>query len=198
MLTFNFSDFERMARDLEHAEDQMKFAIANALTSAAFRARELLITDTWPAHVEVRNRMLLRTALRVERARKNNLRVAIVDTLGRANLLAHAKGGTARPHGRRFAIPPKGTVRRTAHGVTQSQRPRAIIASTPKRALRITPRGIFVGEGGRLHLRYAFATSAHIKKDVPFFEDFERYMREEIKRTFPIAMKKAMQTRRKR
>ena len=73
-----------------------------------------------------------------------------------------------------------------------------MIARTPKRALRITRKGIFVGENGRLKLKYVFAPAAQISKDVPFYEDFERVMRQEIAAAFPGAMKRAMQTRIKR
>jgi hypothetical protein len=199
MLTFNFSDFERMARDIDHAIDQMPFAISKALNDAVKNTRDRLAEETWAQHVEVRNRHFMRNALRIERSTKRNLRVALVDIRGRANLKQHAEGGVSRPlHGRRFSIPLKGTVRRTARGVTASQTPKAIIASTPKRALRVTAKGIFVGKGGRLHKKYAFAPAAHVKKDVPLREDFARFMVEELRVTFPAAMKLAMQTRRKR
>ena len=54
----------------------------------------------------------------------------------------------------RLAIPPTGAVARSSSGVRKNQRPRAIVLNTPKRALRITDKGIFVGKGGRLHLMY--------------------------------------------
>lgn len=192
----NFDDFLRRADEIGAARDQVPFALANAMTSAAFRTKTLLATDTWPKAVESRNKNFLRAALHVEPARKHDLTVSIVDTLGRANLAQHADGGTERPRSSTFAIPPAGSVKRTARGVAASQRPRAIIANTPKRALRITPRGIFIGIGGRLHLKFSFKPSAQIKRDVPFREDFARYMAEELKRTFVVAMERAMRTRR--
>ncbi len=200
-LKFDLRDFERVARSLDAFADQVPFAMANALSSAAFKVREVLITDTWPEHVEVRNRNALRQALRVEKAKRKSLRVAITDTgpsAVRLNLKAHADGGVKKPIGRRLAVPLAGTVRRGARGVAKGERPRAIIDATPKRALRVTKRGIFVGAGGRLHMRYAFTPTAQIKPDVPFREDFERAMRGEVRRQFPTAIRRAMQTRRAR
>ena len=196
-LRFDFRDFKRAARRIGAFEKQIPFALANAMTTAAFKVKDSLISETWAEHVEVRNRNALRQALRIEKARKTNLRVAIVGSgpsAQRLNLVAHAEGGTKKPQGRRLAIAPAGTVKRGARGVPKGQRPAAIIAKTPKRALRITDRGIFVGEGGRLRLRYALKPSATIKADVPFKQDFARMMGAEVRRQFPIAMAKAMKT----
>lgn len=191
------SAFERKAREIDGAIDQVPFALANALTTAAFRTREVLITETWPGAVVVRNRNFMRAALRIEKATKRNLQVEIYDDLGRANLILHAKGGQRIAHGgHRLAIPPQGSVKRTSHGVRKGQRPRDIIASTPKRALRVTPKGIFVGKNGSLHLKYVFKRAAAMHKDVPFYEDFVRIMRIEIEKAFPITMRNAMRTRR--
>ena len=198
MLTFDMRDFQRMARGLKAFESQVPFALSNAMTHAAFRTRELLITDTWPKAVDVRNRVFLRRSLRIMKARKTALRVAIFDDLNRDILLIHAKGGVKRPLKRGLAIPPGGTVSRGPRGVPKSERPKALLARTPKRALRVTSRGIFVGLGGRLHLRYAFKTEAQVKPDVPFLADFEHYMRREIRPAFVKSIRKAMKTARKK
>jgi hypothetical protein len=199
MLYFDVSEFERRARELDAAADQIPFALANALTRAAFRTKARLAEETWPQHVQVRNKGFMKQALQIVPATKRNLTIEIFDRLGRANLKAHADSGTIRPQrARNLAIPPEGTVTRTARGIPDRQKPKAIIASTPKRALRITPKGIFVGQGGRLRLKYAFAPLARVKKDVPFREDFERFMRQELREAFPITMRKAMATRRPR
>lgn len=198
-IEFDMRDFERKAAEIGGAIDQIPFALANAMTSAAFKAREVLVNETWPSHVQQRNRAFIRRALRIEKARKGDLRVEIYDDLGRGNLQLHAKGGTRSAHSRRLAIPPSGTAQRKAGGAIKAGAlPKALIAKTPKRALRITPKGIFVGEGGRLRLKYVFKPSASIDKDVPFYEDFQRVMREEVAATFPASMRRAMQTRIKR
>ena len=43
----DLSAFERKARQLGAAQDQIPFAMANALTAAAFKTREALIGETW-------------------------------------------------------------------------------------------------------------------------------------------------------
>jgi hypothetical protein len=200
MLTFDFSDFERAARAMNAKIDQVPYALSRALNDSAFGTRKSLIDVTWPSAVQVVNKTFMRASLNIEKASKAHLQVAIVDKLGRANLKQHAESGVKRRKtaGKNLAIPPTGTVTRTAKGVRANQRPRALIADTPKRALRITQRGIFVGQGGRLHLRYAFKPEARIKPDVPFYRDFEGEMREQMRVEFPRAMAKAMATRRVR
>jgi hypothetical protein len=195
-MEFDLSDFERKAYELNGAIDQVPFALANAMSRAAFQTREFMVKDMWPRYVEQRNRNFLRASLHIEKATKRNLRVEIFDELNRGHLKLHAYGGLKKAR-KRLAIPPKGSVRRTSRGVIKSQTPRAIIDRTPKRALRITSNGIFVGQGGRLHLRYAFKTSATVRPDVPFIPEFRRMMKEEAHRNFPKAMVNAMRTRRK-
>jgi hypothetical protein len=167
------------------------------MTTAAFATRLRLSEQTWPTHVQARNRSFLRAALRVQPARKHNLAVAITDVLNRGNLLLHATGGLRTPRRGRLAIPTWTIAyNRGPRGIRKNLLPRAIVDNTPRRALRITERGIFVGEGGRLHLKYSFHANAHIRRDVPFYEDFERFMVQEIEKAFPAAFERAMSTRR--
>ena len=195
-LKFDFSDFERAARRLDAYANQVPFALARALNDSVDVARKELIDTTWAQHIKVRNPSFLRAALTTKgtRANKRSLRVELYDRLGRGSLLQHAQGGTKLPRGTNLAIPATGTVRRGSRGVPKTQRPRAIVANTPKRALRITSKGIFVGQGGQLRLRYAFKTSARIKADVPFQADFNRVMRREIARNFGVRIEQAMKT----
>lgn len=196
-LKFDLSDFEKQARALEAAQDQVPFALSLALNDAAFNARTVLIQKTWPEHVTVRNKSFMNAALRVVKSDKHNLRVEIFDRLGRANLKAHADGGTIRPvKAQTLAVPPPGLFKRGPRGIPPNKRPRAIIANTPKRALRITARGIYVGKGGRLQLMYAFKPSVNQPADVPFREDFRTAMLEGVRTAFPAAMARAMRTRR--
>jgi hypothetical protein len=197
MIEIDLSDYEREAERLGGYIDQVPFAMANALNVASFRTRELFVADTWPLHIHARNRSFLTASLRVETARKSSLTTRIFDQLDRGHLLMHADGGTRRPFGiGRLAIPPKGAVERGPHGVRKDQTPRAIINSTPKRALRITASGIFVAQGGRLHLKYSFKSNANIRPEVPFREDYERYMVQTVREVFPAQLEKAMATRR--
>jgi hypothetical protein len=193
-VSFDLSDFERMAARLGGAADQVPFALANAMTSSAFRTRTDLKDDVWPKAVNSRNKRFLGVALNIEKATKRNLRISIYDGLGRAHLALHAKGGTKEAK-KRLAIPVTGSVRRTGKGVSKAQKPRAIIDNTPKRALRVLPAGIFVGKGGRLHLIYSFKKSAHVNSDVPFYDGFDRSMRAGMRQQFPLALRNAMKTR---
>ncbi|MCX5496449.1 hypothetical protein OSH11_17210 [Kaistia dalseonensis] len=186
-----------MADRLGGAVDQLPFALANALTAAAFTTRAFLVDDVWPRHVEQRNKRFISASLRIDKATKRNLSVSIFDNLGRGHLALHAKGGTKQAK-KRLAIPATGAVRRSGKGVRKSETPYAIRAMTPARALRVLPHGIFVGKGGRLHLVYSFKQSAHQPEDVPFFESFQRVMRAELKAGFSASLKNAMATRGKK
>ncbi len=192
---FDLSDFERLTAKLGGAADQLPFALANAMSRAAFVLRDVMTDDVWPSHVTTRNKRFLSAALRVEKATKRKLSVALYDSIGRGHLALHARGGIKRSK-KRLAIPPTGAVRRTAKGVSKSQRPRAIIDTTPKRALRVLPHGIFVGKGGRLHLVYAFSKLAHQEADVPFDHAWNTIYRAQARKEFPRALQLAMATKR--
>lgn len=191
-------EFERKAIELQALPGQIPFALSRALNDAARNAQTVLIASTWPRSVTVRNGTFLRAALRRIPSTKQNLTVAIVDKLGRANLQMHAVGGTKTPRGNSLAIPNEENTPRTAHGVRKADRPKALIARTPKRALRVTPRGIFVGKGGKLKLKYALKPATPQPKDVDFYGDFATAMRNEMRIMFPIHIRKAMETRRGR
>lgn len=188
--------FERKARELGAAVDQVPYALSRAMNDAAFKTRQRLIDETWPQSVNVRNKSFLRAALHVEPSTKHNLEVHVVDQLGRGNLWEHAHGALVRGKGKNVAISIDANVRRGPRGVAKAQRPGALIANTPHRALRITPSGIFVGRHGRLHLMYKLQPTATIKPDVAFVEDFKQFMCEAIETAFPIRLAEAMATRR--
>jgi len=196
VVQFDLGDVERLMRQVESAVDQVPFVMSQLLDDGAFKARQVIVSDTWPDHVHMRNASFITAALRVEKSTKRNLRVEIYDVLNRAHLKLHAEGGIKQGGAHRLALPLPGSVHYTAHGIPASERPAGVIASTPKRALRLTRRGIFVGAGGRLHLRYSFKSSVTQPHDVPFYEDFEYVMRESMRTGFADAMRKAMATRR--
>jgi hypothetical protein len=195
-VVFDFSDFERKANELSAAADQIPYALSRSLNQAATDAQTVLIVQTWPKSVTVRNASFMRAALRRKNSTKHNLTVEIYDSLHRASLQKHAIGGTKSPKGAHFAIPEG--VKRGSSGVRKSDRPSALIARTPKRSLRITPRGIFVGKGGRLTLKYALKSSTPQPADVPFYEDFRAAMLDGVRTSFPYWIKQAMKTRRAR
>ncbi len=197
-LRFDLSSFERKAKEIGGALDQVPFALAKALNEAADRTREELISETWPRGVQVRNRTFLKAALTTKgaRATKRSLRVAIYDRLGRASLTKHETGGV-KPARRNLAIPTSRTVqpRRTGKGVPKNLRPAAL-----PNAFRQGD-AIYQRAPGKKHahrkLMYVLAPRAQIKGTVPFHRDFDRIMRREMSRAFPTAMARAMATRRR-
>jgi hypothetical protein len=196
MIEFDMSVFERKAKELRRQINQVPYALADAMNEAVANTRNVLVQDTWPSHVTQRNAGFIGRALRRgSKATKRNLQVEIYDSLGRAHLKLHDAGGEKTARGK-FAIPVPGAIKRTSRGVSKNKRPSMIIANTPKRALRITDRGIFVGKGGRLQLMYAFAPSASVKPDVPFHDDFREAMTIELRTSFPAFVQQAMKGRR--
>jgi hypothetical protein len=198
---FDFSDFERKANELSAAADQIPYVLARSLNQAAEDARTVLIVQTWPKAVHVRNTTFMRalcaqrcgafTPPRATSPSRSTIRC------NRAQLQKHARGGTKTARGAHLAIP-SSEIPIGSHGVRKSDRPAALIARTPKRALRITNRGVYVGKGGRLHLKYALRRSVPIPADVPFESDFRAAMIDGVRTAFPIWIRKAMQTRRAR
>ena len=198
-IKLELSQFADAAKRMGAAVDQVPFALSRALNDAAIHTRERLIHSTWPEHVKQRRSNFPGAVLRVERSNKIDLTVAIRDISdrGQGHLYQHAYGGTKVPRGQHLAIPLASWVKYTASGISKRMRPKAIVEDTPKRALRIIPnKGIFVGKGGRLHLRYSFKPTATIRADVPFEQDFRRYMIDKIDEQFPIRLGEAMRTRR--
>jgi hypothetical protein len=194
-LEIDCSAFERRAKELHGQIDQVPYALALAMNAAAKNTRQVLVQDTWPSHVTQRNTSFIGRALRTNFANKRDLSIEIYDSLGRAHLRLHDTGGDKTAKGK-FAIPVTGAIKRTSKGVAKSKRPHALVVNTPKRALRITNKGIFVGKGGRLQLMYSFKSSTGQPSDVPFSEDFRTAMTVELRTSFPAALARAMGTRR--
>lgn len=193
------SEVERAADNLGGALDQIPYVMSSILNTAAFATRGSLVKETWPQHVTQRNKGFPSAVLHVDKASKDNLTVAIREYReSSAPLTPHAEGGVKTARAASFAIPlpwySEGKM--TAHGLRQSARVRTIINNTPKRALRITRKGVYIGEHGRLRLAFVFKRSVTIPKDVPFHEDFERNMRTGINELFEPKMAQAMRTRR--
>jgi hypothetical protein len=190
--------FEQRIKELGANFDQLPFVLSQLINNAAFNARRVLVETTWPSHVQQRNKGFIGAALRVQTSNKSNLTAIIYDVLdNRGHLYEHAWGGTERPfRARLFAVPMPGTVDRGAHGIVPRDRPSAIIAKTPKRALRVTSRGIFIGQGGRLHLIYSLRPQLQQPADVPFYQDFADAVTTDMRTGFDEKMKAAMLSRR--
>lgn len=217
MLTFDMREFEQASRDMHGFADQIPFALANAMTSAAFKTKEALVAETWPQHVKVRNNRFLGKALRIQKARKTALRVAIFDNLDREFLVLHADGGLKVGRGGQLAIPERRVAgKRNSKGVPAGLRPSNLPPSkgSPTGSFKVQGKkggqviyqrwGSYQKSGDRKkpgvdnrhrRLMYVLKPSAPIRADVPFEADFEHVMTAEIRRSFPIAMRNAMLTR---
>jgi hypothetical protein len=143
----------------------------------------------------VRNSNFIRWALRTKFSTKEDLRVEIYDntTDQRAHLQMHAKGGTKMPRQTNLAIPTK-AVRVSGRGITPSQKPRALANKVVKGNLIFQQVGR--GKQKKLRLMYTLHPSAKQPKDVPFYEDFGKIMREASAKHFPERIKQAMRTAR--
>ena len=166
----DLSDIERWTKDIGGKADQIPFVMSQLLNDGAFKTRQVLV-NMWPNKVTVRNANFISAALQINKSDKHNLTVEIYDRIGHGHLKAHDVGGTKQVAGGKIAIPNQSRIRIGARGVPPSQRPKAIIARTPKRALRITSRGIFVGQHGRLNLVYNFANSSKHQSRCPVQRD---------------------------
>lgn len=201
-LEFDLKAIEQAADDIGGMRDQIPFVMAGVLNDAAFATRKEIVENIWPTYVQQRNRQFPSAVLRVDKANKEALIVALREFKETsAPLILHAEGGTREPQTPgNFAIPMPNyrAGKMGARGLRKDARAAAIIARTPKRALRITKRGIFRGEGGRLRLIFALRPIVHVKKDVPFYEVWNAWMQHSVERLFAPKMEQAMRTRRRR
>lgn len=192
-LQIDAGEFERKVADMGAALDQLPFALSRALNDAVKEARQVLTDETWPQHVTVRNNAFIGWALRTEFSTKYDLRVMIYDrSKGNVHLNLHADGGVKTAKGD-FAIPTK-AVTLTAHGVTDSQRPRNLARKVKIGNAIFQEQGR--GKNKKLVKMFTLARTVKQPADVPFEQDFETAMRASITASFPQRMKEAMQTRR--
>lgn len=196
MLTveFDLTDWEQAAKSVEGAADQLPYAMSLALNRSAEVTRSLLIQTTWPQHVQQRNASFIGASLTTKdsRASKQSLAVEIYDKLDRGNLQMQAKGGARTPRGGSNLAVPASSVPRTSRGVPAQLRPKAMPNAFRKGDVLYTR-----DNRRRLRLMYVLKHSTPIPQRVPFYEDFATSMQRELRRTLPLAMAKAMATRRR-
>ena len=191
MLTFDMSSFERMAKKIGVAQQQLPFALSRSLNESAFATRSALIQD-WPKHVTARNPSFIGWALGVRKSTKADLSVTINDerAQGRGHLALHADGGM-KPAKGRLAIPGR-NVKWGRHGVVSTQRPKNLKNKFVKNGKIY----VVTGRGKRKTIKrmYVLASSARIKKDVPLRETFRASMIREMNERAPRLMLEAMRT----
>ena len=192
-LQIKVDDFIERAQRMDGELKQLPFALSLAMNRAATQTRAALIDTTWPRGVTVRNKTFLRAALRMEFASKHNLSVVIYDSLGRASLPLHDKGGVKIGKGK-LAIP-LSAVRRTSRGaVAQADKPRNLGTSFVRDGVMYRVRG--KGKRKRVEPMFALRRQARLRKRVNFTQDFSAYMAEALRSEFPQALARAISTRR--
>lgn len=192
-ISLNMRDFERAAKSMQAAEDQIPFALSQALNDAARVARREIVDTVWPRSVTVRNRAFMGWMMRTDFADKRKLKVRVYNREPREFLPRQAEGGTKRPRrGRQLAIP--GTIVKramTARGVPPGLKPRDLPNSFRRK------NAIFQRVGKEhLRLMYVLDNQAHVPKRFPAYETWDRVMRSEVMRAFGPRMQAAMKTRR--
>lgn len=190
-IEFDFSDIEKKAAELNAAADQIPYATALALNKAADITRQFLIGATWPQAINARNASFIGASLTTKDARadKRSAAVEIYDKLDRGNLQMQAKGGTRTPKGANLAIA-SSAIHKGAHGVPTRLRPKALVNSFRRGDVVYTK-----NKKGRMKLMYVLKPKTRIPKRVPFYEDFGMSMQRELTRMLPLAIAKAMATR---
>jgi hypothetical protein len=194
-IEMDFRELEAAAIGIGAAADQVPYALALAMNRSADVTRNLLIQSTWPAHIKQRNSSFIAASLttRDARATKQSMAVEIYDKLDRGNLQMQAKGGTRAPHGGSNLAVPASDIPKTGRGVPARLRPKNMPTAVRKG-------DVLYGKDkkGRLRLLYVLKHQTPIPKRVPFYEDFAMSMSRELIRTIPMAVEKAMATRRRR
>lgn len=203
MLTLDTSHFETTARKIGLAEREIPFALANAMTYAAYRTKDALTNGTWPQAVKVKNTRFMRASLDVASAKARDFRAGrkmsavIWDQLGHVNLKRLAVGGTKTPKSGGLLAIPTSRVKRGAGGaVRQGQKPRGL----PDKKVVKKGNLLFLREGrgknSKLRLMYKLRPNAKVKPMVPFHADFDRLMRAMIYKSFPTAVRNVIKRNR--
>lgn len=176
------------------ARQELPYAISRSLNDTMFKdTRPHIVGRTFPSAFTMRNKGFPRAAMRVQKSHKSAwpMVAGVYDTLRRGHLADHAGGGTKDAASGHLAIPNRARIRLHAHGKTP--KPRALDGKVPRRALRvIRGKGIFVGQGGRLHAFFWFRRSAKLNKRFAFYEDFARVSQAGVASRFPGHVQRAI------
>ncbi|WP_441267952.1 hypothetical protein AB7G19_16435 [Bradyrhizobium sp. 215_C5_N1_1] len=193
-IEFDYDQLLQPAKSIEGVADQLPYALSLAMNRSADVTRNLLIRSTWPTHVKQRNASFISASLttRDARASKQSLAVEIYDKLDRGNLQMQAKGGTRSPQGGSNLAVPASNVPKTSRGVPARLRPKNMPAAVRKGDVLYAK-----DKKGRLRLLYVLKQQTRVPKRVPFYEDFAASMQRELERNIPLAVAKAMATRRR-
>lgn len=174
------------------ADQQVKFALAGAATSAAFEARQTLVED-WNRSLNVKRRGYIRKVLRVRKADKRQSPVTAIlhDRTASPILRLQIRGGTDRARGGgllRVPLPP---------ALTGTGRVKAA-ARDPRRLVRIkNVEYLVTGRGKRKKLVPAFALLPSVRNRSRLsLRRTVRKAQRAFRRAFPIRLRKALATAR--
>lgn len=195
VLIKEMSEFVRAAGAFDRVgRKQLPFAISQAINAGLFDARKEIVNRTFPKSFDLHNKRFPTAAMRVDKASKGHLEGSLYDKLRRGHLAKHADGGTKRATSGNLAIPTrKIRASRGSRGIPKGKRPRAFKNA---KTIRVTPEGIFRGQGGRLVPLYFFAPAANLPKRFPFYEVFEREVTQSMRANLPKFFRKALATAR--
>jgi len=197
-IQFDLADFRKKAHQMGiFAEDQLPYAISRSLNETMNKdVRNQIIGPTWQRAFKVRNTGLPRASIRTEFSSKGQRpwSAGLYDALRKANLGVHAQGGARPREGSTLAIPnQRGRV--VLHAKGRKPWARQVPRMVAPRALRVIKgKGIFVGEGGRLHAWYWFRGNAQLRKRFMFYEDFKRRTETALPQKFSIYIQQAIAT----
>ncbi|MET3996032.1 hypothetical protein ABID65_007704 [Bradyrhizobium sp. S3.9.2] len=193
-IEFDYDQLLQQAKSIEGVADQLPYALSLAMNRSADVTRNLLIRATWPTHVKQRNASFIAASLttRDARASKQSLAVEIYDKLDRGNLQMQAKGDMRTPHGGSSLAVPVSSVPKGSRGVPARLRPKNLPTAVRKGDVLYAK-----DKKGRLRLLYVLKHQTNVPKRVPFYEDFAVSMQRELERNIPLAVAKAMATRRR-
>lgn len=191
------SDIKAARRDLKAFErKQLRFAVARALTSAAFDVRKRITVRTWPRAVSVRNRRFISAVLRVEKATKRKQQAVVLNPPGKRNrsyLQTLAVGGLKRPRkAGSIAVPASRNIKRTATGkIPKGKQPRNLRGNRKvikKRLRKAHPALWQIMRGGRLRLLYSLVPRARVPKQFAFYKDAQST----ASRSFPNRLRQSL------
>lgn len=203
MLTIDISDdVARVRRRMTTvARQELPFALALALTGAAFDIRKEAVERVGPDSFDMRDRRFLRAALRVEKATKANMTAKVYDALESSDLELHARGKVKYPfNGRRLAVPTKHLLpKRGARGVPKAWRPAQ--AMRKKRVFVNRWRGHEYIWRRRTKKRYPIeplyllVPRARMPRRFPFYERARDMFRSQIDGQLDRALRRAIKSR---
>ena len=207
MLSVNVtSNYKKLSRSLDQlGKKQLPFAFSRTLNDAMFAVRKHVVEKTYPRSFDVRDQRFFNSIMTIDKSNYRTsagLSVALRDKKKIEYLQVFTKGGTKRPRGGGHLAVPSDLIKskRTAKGIRESRRPRAVTASpkgfrgTTKFGAPVIYERKYLRKRYPLRVAYYLATSGKIKKQFPFYRDAERITRQVLPKLFAKNFAHAVKT----